>query len=56
MLDGASRTVVGVMPRGFWFPDPNVRIWLPTPLSAGPTRTDCTPSSDVSPPVTICAQ
>ncbi|HMC55959.1 MAG TPA: ADOP family duplicated permease [Gemmatimonadaceae bacterium] len=26
-LDGTPRTVVGVMPRGFWFPDPAVRIW-----------------------------
>jgi hypothetical protein len=26
-LDGTPRTVVGVMPRGFWFPDPTVRIW-----------------------------
>ena len=33
MLDGATRTVVGVMPRGFWFPDPSVRIWKPQPLS-----------------------
>src|SRR5690348_3762502 len=24
-IDGEPRTVVGVMPRGFWFPDPNVR-------------------------------
>ena len=24
-LDGTPRTVVGVMPRGFWFPDPTVR-------------------------------
>ena len=32
MLDGTPRTVVGVMPRGFWFPDPSVRIWLPRPL------------------------
>ena len=31
-LDGAERTVVGVMPRGFWFPDPTVRAWVPTPL------------------------
>jgi putative ABC transport system permease protein len=31
-LDGAPRTVVGVMPRGFWFPDPSVRIWLTKPL------------------------
>ena len=27
MLDGTARTVVGVMPRGFWYPDPRVRIW-----------------------------
>lgn len=26
-LDGEPRTVVGVMPRGFWFPDPSVRLW-----------------------------
>lgn len=27
-LAGENRTVVGVMPQGFWFPDPTVRIWL----------------------------
>jgi putative ABC transport system permease protein len=27
-LGGTSRTVVGVMPRGFWFPDPTTRVWL----------------------------
>ena len=32
-LDGQSRTIVGVMPRGFWFPNPSVRVWLPEPLS-----------------------
>jgi predicted permease len=31
-VDGTPRTVVGVMPRGFWFPDPSVRIWMPEPL------------------------
>ncbi len=32
-LDGVPRTVVGVMPRGFWYPDPSVRVWLPRPLN-----------------------
>ena len=32
-LDGRPRTVIGVMPRGFWFPDPAVRIWTPEPLT-----------------------
>jgi putative ABC transport system permease protein len=32
-LDGTRRTVIGVMPRGFWFPDPAVRIWIPEPLT-----------------------
>ncbi|HEV2736647.1 MAG TPA: ABC transporter permease, partial [Longimicrobiaceae bacterium] len=31
-LDGVERTVTGVMPRGFWFPDPSVRVWVPEPL------------------------
>ena len=31
-LDGSDRLIVGVMPRGFWFPDPSVRVWLSTPL------------------------
>lgn len=31
-IDGEQRTVVGVMPRGFWFPDPTTRIWIPTQL------------------------
>ncbi len=32
-LDGKPRTVVGVMPRGFWFPNPSVRVWISEPLS-----------------------
>ena len=32
-FDGAERVVVGVMPRGFWFPDPSVEAWLPEPLN-----------------------
>jgi predicted permease len=27
-LDGSPRTVVGVMPKGFWFPDPSTRIYV----------------------------
>lgn len=26
-LDGAPTTVIGVMPAGFWYPTPDVRIW-----------------------------
>lgn len=33
-LNGIPRTVIGVMPRGFWFPDPSVRIWTPEPLTS----------------------
>jgi predicted permease len=33
-LDGTSRTVIGIMPRGFWFPDPSVRLWMPEPLTS----------------------
>nr|MBA3272011.1 ABC transporter permease [Acidobacteriota bacterium] len=32
-LGGVARTVVGVMPPGFWFPNPAVRAWTATPLS-----------------------
>ena len=31
-LDGELRRVLGVMPAGFWFPDPSVRVWLSTPM------------------------
>ena len=32
-LDGKPCTVVGVMPRGFWFPDPTVRAWVAEPFN-----------------------
>jgi putative ABC transport system permease protein len=31
-LGGANRTVVGVMPKGFWYPSPTTRVWNSTPL------------------------
>jgi putative ABC transport system permease protein len=34
-LGGASHTVVGVMPRGFWFPSPASRIWISQPVDPG---------------------
>src|SRR5690606_18351882 len=27
-VSGVTRTIVGVMPEGFWFPDPMTRLWL----------------------------
>jgi predicted permease len=35
ILGGQPRTVVGVMPPGFWFPDPGVRLWLSDTLTPG---------------------
>lgn len=32
-LGGEPRTVIGVMPPGFWFPDPETQVWTTTPLS-----------------------
>src|SRR5688572_3450562 len=32
-LAGTAWTVVGVMPPGFWFPNPATRIWTATPLN-----------------------
>src|SRR5688500_8805341 len=32
-LDGVERTIVGVMPRGFWFPNPTVRAWTPAAMN-----------------------
>ena len=36
-LDGDLRTIVGVLPQGFYFPDPEVELW--TPLSLPPHDT-----------------
>jgi putative ABC transport system permease protein len=32
-LGGTPHTVIGVMPRGFWYPSPETRVWMTTPLS-----------------------
>src|SRR5207248_77258 len=31
-LGGQPRTIVGVMPRGFWFPSPAIRMWNAAPF------------------------
>jgi putative ABC transport system permease protein len=48
-LDGRPRTVIGVMPRGFWFPDPSVRIWTPVPLRADSRQWNSTLIGRVAP-------
>jgi putative ABC transport system permease protein len=37
-IEGATYQIVGVMPRGFHFPDAT-EVWIPDPLDLGPTRT-----------------
>ncbi|HEX6694847.1 MAG TPA: ABC transporter permease, partial [Longimicrobiales bacterium] len=32
-LGGEPHTVIGVMPRGFWFPDPRARLWVNSPFT-----------------------
>ena len=32
-IDGSPRTIVGVMPKRFWFPSPEIRIWHAEPLN-----------------------
>ena len=34
VLDGTPRTVVGVMPPSFWFPDPTVGVWATDTINA----------------------
>ena len=32
-LGGVARTIVGVMPPGFWFPSPTIQIWTAAPMN-----------------------
>lgn len=32
MMNGTMQTIIGVMPRRFWFPSPEIRIWHVKPL------------------------
>ena len=32
-IDGTPRTVIGVMPREFWYPDPGTRMWMSWPVN-----------------------
>jgi putative ABC transport system permease protein len=32
-LGGVTRTIIGVMPPGFWFPSPTTQIWTTAPMS-----------------------
>ena len=38
VLDGKPHTIVGVMPAGFAFPDPETEFWMPFVASASDTR------------------
>ena len=38
VVDGISRTVVGVMPPSFRFPSPKVDLWVPVSLDASPAN------------------
>lgn len=32
-IGGEAHTIIGVMPAGFWFPDPTVRLWVNSPFT-----------------------
>jgi predicted permease len=48
-LDGVRRTVIGVMPKEFWFPDPSVRMWTSVPLTPNGRNWNSTLIGRVSP-------
>jgi predicted permease len=38
VIDGVARSIVGVMPRGFRFPSPDIDFWVPVSLDASPAK------------------
>jgi predicted permease len=54
-LDGVPRVVIGVMPRGFWFPDPSVRVWTTIPLNPEARNWNSTLVGRVAPGIDVKA-
>jgi predicted permease len=38
VVDGITRSIVGVMPPGFHFPSPDIGFWVPVPLDPSPAN------------------
>lgn len=54
-VDGVERTVIGVMPSRFRFPDPDVQAWLPQPLDPNNRVGNYTLIGRMSPGLTLAA-
>lgn len=52
-LDGVERTVVGIMPKGFWYPNPSVKVWFPAPMNPANRAGRYTLVGRVAPGVTL---
>jgi putative ABC transport system permease protein len=52
-LDGKSYSIVGVMPAGFYFPDPQTELWLPYALGGSALRARMSPVARVADGVPI---
>jgi predicted permease len=47
-IDGNPHTIVGVLPKGFYFVDPDVKLWMPVAFSADEKSDDSRHSNDWS--------
>jgi hypothetical protein len=47
-IDGNSHAIVGVLPKGFYFVDPDVKLWMPVAFSADEKSDDSRHSNDWS--------